>query len=350
MRTLVIASAALLSFQCCAQAQEGPSGPTPPPELAKFDRLLGTFKGTGSVWMAAGPPAMKWTSRARCKKALNDFTLVEETTIDLGEGVPPLLMASFRGYDPGKKQFKVCEMSNMGAISSSVIHWAGNDTMVSVNTSVEGGEVVVDRWVTELAEDSYTFTGHRAVGGADFFVHVKGTMERTDEPFKGFNPLSAKPFNEVAMEMEKLNRIAGQYTMRGTYRPTPGTEIQISGEEQIIPLFGGGILGAHVKGDPIEGMGGAYEAYAAFAWDPAKGCYASVYVNNMGEIGDGEIRIVGDKLISTHVAVRMGQPALARGVMDLAKDGAITKVVSHGMIGANEPTVEFEATYTRSDG
>jgi len=328
-------------------AQEEPAAPAPPKELKKFDRMIGTWAGSGTATMAPGMEASPWTSMSRTRPVMNGFFLEEVTVIDVGPMLPaPLVFRSFFGFDTQTKRYLSCAAGNMGGVSTTRIHWADDDTMISVESGVEEGNVVVDRWVTNLGTDSYSFFGHRAVGAGEFFIHVSGEMKRTDEPFKAPALETVPGLAPASAEMQKLNRMAGSYRFKGSLQMMPDVPVMdISGTEELDALFGGGVLQASVKGDPMPL--GAYEGWSAIAWSPDKDCYTTVFVNNMGEIGEAEMRWVGDQLVSTGSMLRMGQPSVMRGTLDFDEQGVITKVEMHSLVGTAPPMRDFEATYKK---
>lgn len=327
-------------------AQDDPVAPSPPAELKKFERLLGTWAGTGTATMAPGMDPSGWTSRSHIKKAMGGFFLEENTVIDVGEGMPSFVFRSFMGYDSMHRKYLTVTVGNMGGASISEGHWVDDNTLVSVESGMEDGAFAVDHWVTTLGTDTYSFVGHRSVDGGEFFVYVQGEMKRIDEPFEVPSSESTPAFGPVGAEMQKLNRMAGHYRLAGKMQMAPDApSMDISAAEWLVPIFGGTALQATVVGDPIPGLG-AYEGWAVFSWDEERRCYASMFVNNMGEIGEGEMRWVGDQLVTTAAHLRMDLPSVARGVITLDEQGAIIKMSAHSMIGAHAPGLDFEATYT----
>ncbi|MBI4881233.1 MAG: DUF1579 family protein, partial [Planctomycetes bacterium] len=287
-----------------------------------------------------------WTSRSQVKKAMGGFFLEELTVIDAGPAAPaPIVFRSFYGYDAERGKYMSCGVGNMGMVSLSEIHWVDENTMVSAQSAIEDGSFVTDRWITTLEADGSSFVGQRAVGGGEFFEHVQGQMRRSEEPFEAPDLETAPGLAPAGPEMQRLNRMAGRYRLSGSFQIMPGAPpMEVSGDERMRPLFGGCVLEATVHGDPIPEFGG-YEAWAAFAWDPAEECYACVYVNSMGEISKSEARWVGDCLVSTHAVLRTGQPSVSRGIVFTNERGAITKVLSHSIVGDEAPFQDFEGTY-----
>jgi hypothetical protein len=110
-------------------------------------------------------------------------------------------------------------------------------------------------------------------------------------------------------------------------------------------LFDGAIVQTETKGS-AEGMPGAYEAHGYIAWNAADKCYRIVMVSNMGEVMAGDGRFAGDdKLIQIFTGLRMGQPCVARSVLQLDQDGRPVKVKNHSCMGDAEPMCDFVGTY-----
>lgn len=351
MRTFALSVSLLALFAAPSVAQEG--APTPPQELAKFDRLIGNWEHAGQVWMQPGADPMEWTAKSRAEKALDDFAIKEDMVIDLGEMVPvPMIFHSFTTYDSQTRRYVSGGISNDGRVAMTEIHFAGDDTMISVDTMIEEGQQVVDQWVTTFAgKDAYTYVGRRSIAGGDFFDHIRGKAKRVQDVGEIPSPLDAPAFMvEPSAEIQKLARMCGDYKMKGEFTPMPGAPaVPISGRERIAPLFGGTVIGAMVEGDPTPGIG-VYKARAAFGWNATKKCYVGIYINNMGEVGTNESHFIDGLLVNTMAGPSMGMPSASRGMITFDENGAIKKVASHVIMGTHEPMLMFWADYKRIDG
>lgn len=345
MRSLVLSLLSTCVFvPTSLSAQEMP---TPPAELAKFERLLGNWTGTGKATMEPGSEGGSWTATSSYKKAMGGFFIQEETVIDVGPGAPNLAFRSFFGYDRENGRYMSCTLNNMGAPSAAEIHWADDDTLVSIETSIEAGQFIIDRWVTKLGKDAYSFVGYRTIGSGQPFVHVEGRMTRTDKPVDARAISAAASFVPVGPQMQRLNRMAGKYRLEGTYQPGPELPVmEIAGLETFEPVFGGAALVATVLGDEAPGIG-VYEAWMAMGWNESKGCYTSVHVNNMGEIACAEMRWVGETLVSTYESLMSGSPSVMRSVLEVDAKGLLTKGQAHLLVGAHAPLEAFQARYQR---
>ena len=89
------------------RAQEDMAMPSPPKELQKFERLIGTWTGKGMAVMAPGAPEMPWTSKSMIRKVLNGFFLQEDTVIEAGPNMT-LVFRTFYGFDTQNKKYMQC--------------------------------------------------------------------------------------------------------------------------------------------------------------------------------------------------------------------------------------------------
>lgn len=327
-------------------AQEGP--PQPAKELAKLERLIGNWVGSGTAVMAPGAPEMPWTATSTFKKAMGGHCLLEETLIDIGPEAPaPIVFKSYYGFDRENNRYVVCGISNMGPGAATELHLVDDDTLVTVESRLEEGKLVVDRWVTKLGKESYSFIGHRAIADGEFFVHVKGSMKRAKTAPRGIALNATASLRPVPAEMQKLSPLDGTYKFEGEMSMAPGQPaIKISGIETLEPVLGGNVLEMHVTGDPIPGMG-KYESWAALVWNPQKGSYTNLYVNNMGQIGSNEGRWVGKDLVFTHSMLQKGQPTVGRVILRLDEKGGISSVSAHSIVAGGDPFIGFKGTYTK---
>jgi hypothetical protein len=338
-RSLAFALAVCLSAPVFAQ-----EFPTPPPELARFDRMLGHWDGAGTVVMDEGAPAAKWTSRSSFAKVLGGFFVQEDMVIEFpGAPIPAMTFRNFYGYDTQRKRYTSVGVGNQGATMHDELHWVDENTFVSSKTHREEGRVVTERWTTTLGKGEVRFTGHRAFGAGKFFQHVEGGLKPAQQPSTAQALEAAAGLGDPSPEMVKLNRCAGTYKMKGTYQPLPDAPaMPIAGTETITPRFGGSVLEMRVVGE-----GFPYEAWAAWAWSSEKGCYTSIYVNNMGEISTSDMHWVGDTLVNSEATVMNGAPFLIRGEIQMNAQGAITKGRADGMMGTSKPYTVFDAVYTK---
>ncbi len=323
-------------------AQEAPK---PAPELAKFDRMIGSWEGTGSVAMGPGQPMLPWTSKSRITKALDGHFIQEETAITFGGGMPETLrFVSLIGWDATTKKFKQWQVGNTGEAGESELHWADDDTFVSTSSQVEDGKLVVERWTTTLSKDSYHVIGLRATGAGKFAPYVEGTNKRVESvPNSAFSMKGSFNVPLLPEQMKKLAKLAGDYDVSGKMGGGPNGEmIDISGWQRVRPIFGGAVLGMYTSGEPQQ-----YVAHAALTWSERDNCYRFLFANNRGEAGMAESRWVGNDLVTNMTGVNMGQPSAMRSVMKCDDKGTITGSTSHMMMGVADPMLVFDAKYAK---
>ena len=72
------------------------------------------------------------------------------------------------------------------------------------------------------------------------------------------------------------------------------------------------------------------------------------YVDNMGKIGESEMRWVDEKqLVSTHAGVQHGSPEAIRSILKLSETGAIRKASMERMTSDHRVEKAFWGEYTR---
>jgi len=336
-------------------AQEKPKEGASPlvPELAKFARLIGDWEGSGTVRMSPQADPMPWTSRSTATAVLGGRFLRTEMRIEFGPGAPAMVFRSFYGLDPSTKKLVAVSVGNTGECSvSDRVSWVGDDTLVVLEMADQGGVPMLSRSIVEFVEDEQRFRWEAATGAGAFTPMVEGTMQRSEKAYRiSAEELSSgfMPGMPTSPEMEKLARIAGEYTMTGDFTMSPGAEpVKISSRESIRPIFGGAALFSHVRGDPIPGLDMAYEAFAYITWHAPSECYREIYLTNMGEFAVQELRFLDDRtLVSVSDQIQFGQPVAARGLIKLGEDGGIIRVALDRMSGAQPPERAFTGEYTR---
>ncbi|MCA8955385.1 MAG: DUF1579 family protein [Planctomycetes bacterium] len=368
--TRSIQLAALLATSAFSPAQDGTSDTatnpfTPPAELKKLHRLLGSWEGSGTATMAPGTPATTWTAKQTSSLAVGGHALRDDTVISFPEGTPgiqgPLVFRGYTTWDRENKRFVAYGLSNEGSVNSSEITFIDENTMLSITVGEEQGQKVVDRWVTWLKGDTLSFKGTRTIGTGDAFTHVEGSYKRTVKgvvpastagdaaQHKGLDLSSFKPFGEVPSPMAKLNRMAGTYSFEGSMCMAPGgPPMSIGGKEVITPVFGGSVLWLDIHGAPPKAGGPSYECIGAIAWDKSDNRYKMIYVNNMGESGETDGWLAGDVFIGTQSGTRGGQPYLTRSTLQLDSAGRPKSTSSHSLVGTHSPFECFKGNYTRN--
>jgi hypothetical protein len=349
MRITSLVVASLLAAPLFAQA------PTPAPELARFDRLLGTWEGTGKVFTAPGAPAVAWTARSTFQKALGGHFVRCDERIEFpaDSGMPgALVFRTLYTWDRETRTHKAWTVSNLGKVAGVQVHWLDADTMVTCSAGTQQGQPRLERWTTKLAKDEATILGQQAIGGGEWSVHVEGSMKRAkDAPrpvaapaVKAFLPHGDGGANE---QIARLGKLLGTYALRGELVMVPGQPaMPISGAETLALAFGGTIVESVIHGDPVPGMP-PYEAWGAWGWDAERGCYASLCADSMGMCCQQEVRWVGKDLVATLSTTENGSPMVVRTTIKCAADGGVASIQSHSLSAAHDPYVSFKATYTK---
>ncbi len=336
-----------LSTSFAAAATLAAQGPPPPaPELKKLDVLAGAFTGEGTVRHEAGGEAMPWTSTSTGQWILGGHALEEKMQVVVGGGAMVIQFQSFFGWDRENGRYVTLGVSNLGPVELTPVHFLGDHEFSITAVRSEEGVPVADTGVYKFGKDGYEFSMQRVDARGRSFEHVRGTFKRsktaaasatTDGAFTG----------EAAGELGKLSRLLGTWNVKGSMVMEPGTPaMNISGVETQKLGFGGNVIVGHVIGDPIPGMGPAYEAWGFTTWDPSTKRYAYGVVDNMGEIGWVQgVAIGADQVVFTSGVPHMGQPAAARATLTFTGDGLTW--ASDRLVGAAPAVRDFSATYTR---
>lgn len=315
--------------------------PIPPAQLAKFDRLIGSWQGEGTVEMEPGQPRTGWTSTSQIQKILGGMFIQDRTTITF-EGMPgPLQFITTIGYDGESKQFKQWSVSNMGETQESEIYFLDDDTYVSCFAGMAMGSPQVARWITTLGDDEHVFRGEQAVGAGEWSLHVDGKLT----PAKAVEASAQKDvafmIQGASEPMQKYHRMAGTYDVKGWMAMPDGSKMDITGTQSMKPIYGGTIMEFHTVGQPN------YEAWAWVGWNDHKQCYVMCSVTSMGEGASIDQRFVGNDVVAGLTGTRFGQPFAMSSVSRCNDAGAVTKVWSHWIQGAGDPMKMFEAKYTK---
>lgn len=335
-------------------------GAPPSPELAKFDRILGSWKGEGSVFMAAGQDAgMPWTGTSRFTKVLNGYFIREDTTIDLGGG-QQIAMLAFYGWDERLKNFVQYSTSSMGGTYVAPLDWVSANKFVAMNSmramNPMTGKVerAVERWATTFGEGdkSYEILGEKAVDGDAWFHHVTGKFTKSAEDVSAVDA-NAKAMMPPAEEMQRLEKMRGLYDVKGSMRWGPGEDeaMPIKGTERMDMIFGGQVLSMRTIGEPAGDMpaDAQYEGLSYIGWDAVDKSYSLIMVSNMGEMAHLKMYASDNDYVMIHTSVEGGIPMVKRSVLHCDDNGKATKVVTDQMNGSSPAFVSFEATYKIRD-
>lgn len=344
LKTSLLLPALLVPALAAAGAAQMPEGPAK--ELARYDRLLGDFEGSGQVFHAPDAPPGQWTSVTSCTKVLGGHFLREDTSIDLGAEVPtPLQFTTFYGFDRETKSYRSYSMTNMGEVSTAEIHFIG-DKMVWTGASMFQGQPKIERWQVQFGDRGYTMIGEEAVGDSAFFTHVTGTFKKATGAEKAELADAAFVQGNGPATMKGFARMAGSYRLEGQMIPAAGApEMAIAGDSELRLIFGGSVLEMTVKGDPIPGMG-SYEGIGGIAYDANAQCHTSFWVDNFGDASVAEGRWLDGSFVSTAERLMQGEPMLQRTIMICDESGKLVGEKGHNLTGTHDPVVNFSAKYT----
>lgn len=318
---LTLAGALLLALGAftgaVAQADGDTKMPLPPPakEMAKLDPLLGHWSGKGVAIMTDGGEEMPWTSTSTVKKILGGHFLEETVLIEMGMPVP-MMFRTVYAWDHERKCYTAFGCGNMGSAGKSDMFWSPDGKMVQSKISMEGEDVVTERWVTEIDDDELSFVGYRAVNGGASFVHVKGTMKRKDKQTTlpaGSAKMAMSPASE---ELTPCHEMAGTWNYEGWVIPMPGApKMEIEGIETVETILGGHTVMSVVDDKPT-----GYKAMSYMYWDDRSKTIKVFGVNNMGEVHDGSAYFSDGEMLMGHAGKMRGQFMVGENRMTIGED------------------------------
>ena len=340
--TLVLIAITVLTALVPAQAPAAP-----PKEMARFEKLLGTWIGSGTTRMSPEEPEAPWTSRSTTKKVMGGHFIRDDTLIDIKGQVPMnLAFITFYAWDATQSRYMVYSVTNMGELQVTELEWTDDNTIVQQSLTHREGKNVFERWVTKIKGDEVTFEGSTAGATGGLWTMVKGKMTRS----KDAEPVSLDKAGAMAMmkpgeEMKRLARMAGNYTLKGSWSMSPDQKAQtFDGTELVRPIFGGLVVESRSAGE-------GYEEYSASVWNPRQKRYVSIGLNSWGL----HHRITGfwasdQDLVFTFEGEMMGQKLVTRSVLRVDKNGQAIASYGHMISGASDPFKSFEATYSAKGG
>ena len=124
----VLSSLILAAAPAVAQAPDT----SPAKEVKKFEKLIGTWEGTGTVTHGPGIPTEKWTSRSSCKWALSGHFVREDVRIEVPSQTNPLEFINLYGWDRENERYVQIEINNMGVGRLNEVHFTDNGKMITV--------------------------------------------------------------------------------------------------------------------------------------------------------------------------------------------------------------------------
>ncbi len=329
--------------------------PKPPTQLAKFDRLLGHWSGSGTMISEPGATPITWNATTRMQKVLGGQFVRRSLTADFGNAREPITGLAFLGFDPQTNKFVSGNLSSMAPGFTAEITWRDANTLISLNTRILGNVRIVERFITTIGDGQYSIVGERALDGGNFSPYVKGSYRKiqpsatVEAVFRVEQPsdLAAARGAAASPQIAKIAGMIGTYKIDGSVIPAPGdTKRAISGNINCTLGLRGTAVELKVKGNATAEMP-ARNAYIAFTWDAAENCYRILFANNLGQLNSNEGRFVGDQMIITGTQVQDGKPMVARSVLTFGEDGSLGTVTTHSILGANDPVLTFSARYTK---
>lgn len=335
---------ALLASLVPAQSDD----PYPPaPELARFDRLLGDFTGSGEVWRAPDAPPVEWNATVHTRKVLAGHFVCADMTVEFpNEDRVPLRFLTFWGWDESRARFLEYAVTSEGEVTAKEPRWQG-DALLTVTTRIEAEEPVLERWTITLSGDGYALAVERAVGAGPLHAHARGVFRRAAEP-QPAPPLDAPPQpSDAFAEIVSLQSLVGSYRLTGEVQPVHQERpVPIRGTAEARLLFGGAALELRIRGDAEEGER-AYESWTALGYDPHDRCFRTFGLDSRGTSGSAECVSTGRALVFTGSRMLYGQPLVERTVLERGDGGALVRMTAHAVYGGNEPYRSLRAELER---
>lgn len=150
---LLAAGLLVLCLGAALAAQQGP--PKPAAEMAQLAFLDGNWTCTGKMFETPMGPAGDMTTSAMIRKDLNGH-FQTGTVKGTSKVLPPFEGRFHATYDPGKKQFVMLWVDNMGGYAQSTSSGWNGDTLVYEGEGHMGGQTMKSR-------DTFTKKGPAAM-------------------------------------------------------------------------------------------------------------------------------------------------------------------------------------------
>lgn len=356
MAKLSIRAAMTIASGACAlllapviAAQEPMTPPPPAPELQKLARFVGNWEGSGECLFGSDGTPTSWTGRGTYRWSHNKYFLQEDFEIAFENHPAPMVTRAYIGWDPARKGYSMARIWNDGRAELHDLRMLPDGSLCAMTVGTHGDAPYAERSIWKL-------DAGKLVHSIDVLGLEGDSVEVVDAEFatssKSYEaPLDAKPFEGAApaVLMRQLARLGGTYDVQGSMVMSPGMPaMKIKGIDVFRPIFGGTVIHDHTDGS-AEGMPGAYEADAYYAYDTSRNCIVCVGVSNQGEIMRTECRFTGDdrNLICNTTGVHMGQPMATQFVLELDEKGAARRGACRCIMGTSSPFEGFTATYTK---
>jgi hypothetical protein len=341
-----IASVLLPALLVTSVSAQEPPDMSPAKELAKYEPWIGNWKGSGKMLEPTGD-STNWTSESTYQWVLNKHFVQEEFIIKF-EGLDvPMTFRNYLGWDRENQRYVSASASNQGICRVNAVSFLPDGTMMQMIRHDLDGVPYMERAKAKAAGDSLSMQIDVLMSDGASTKMIDCKLTRSDKAFEcdwGEDAWMGVTPND---HMKKLRAIRGHYETKGEMVMVPGMPtMKITGTDRFMMIWDGNVMHGTTLGY-VEGAPEAYESHAFWGWDGLRGCISAVFVDNMGQIGQMDVRWVEDKLVSISSALKMGQPATQHFVRTLSRKGQLKSAIGHTCMGAMKPFVSFKASYVK---
>tara|TARA_R110002072_G_scaffold67163_3_gene165026 strand:+ start:17924 stop:18973 length:1050 start_codon:yes stop_codon:yes gene_type:complete len=336
---------ALLVTSLAAQEGQAPDM-SPAKELAKFEPLIGNWSGSGKM-MEPGGASTNWTAEGTYRWALNKHFVQEDFIIKFEGMDAPMTFRNYLGWDRENQRYVSAVASNQGTCRLNDMSILPDGTMMQMITHHMEGVPYIERACTKVTGDTASMKIEVMMSEGGSITMIDSAMKRSEKAFECDWGEDAWMGMEPNDHMKKLRVIRGQYQTKGEMVMAPETPaMKIAGSDSFMMIWDGTVMHGKTLGF-AEGDPAPYESHAFWAWDEGRKCISAVFVDNMGQIGQMDVRWVEDKLVSTSSALQMGMPTTQRFILTLDRKGNLKSGISHTCMGTLDPFVSFTASYVK---
>jgi|GEM_PF-2848055 len=319
----------------------------PSEQLRRFDRMIGNWEGSGEVFMGPGAEGMPWTSVSTTTRILGGHFLQEDMRVDMGEGMPPMIWRTIFGWDSEHNRPLILGVSNLGTSMAGNMYWQDENTTITVSHGLEEGTPYAERSTTHWSDDGNHFVTERALGDGPFFVHVKGSMKKSEKSINATDLENSVAFAEPNPNLRIFDKMMGTYQGKGEIVLTPGADrTALDYEVSVNWMFGGMATIVHAPATDVipEFWGYSY-------WDVENENIRYFKVDSKGSYKIFQALPTGDgKIVYSSTYSVDGVLATERLIISLADDGTIASVGVNVTLGANAPTEVMAARYELTGG
>lgn len=326
--------------------------PQPSPKMKPFERLLGSWVGSGTV-NTPEQGSMEWSGQLHAEKVLGGHFIKDRTQIDVMPGAA-VQFESYFGIDPATDRPMIVGVGNNGdPMGSAELVWVDDDTLILTDAGINGELPYIERRTWSFDKDSYGYKLEVAMGDAEFSTMIDGTFKRTDKKLR-FAKDAAFAFGApVPAQMSELARLAGAYATKGWYEMDlpdgSSMKMDLRGTETIRSRFGGHLVQFETTGYSDQDPDNPYHAILLSMWNAQRKHYECVSMSNMGEFARMELhRGEGNTFTGHAMHPWQGKTMLGRSVLTFGKNGPEV-MEGHAMWGASEPKHNFHMTYKPVD-